>query len=130
MTPHRIEVRFADLDVMGHVNNAIYLNYFEQGRMSFFSQRIAGKWNWNKYGIIVARNEVDYLKPVLLHDEVFVTAKIGSVGHKSFQMLMRVFKVESDKEIDCARGVVTVVCFDYEKQMTIPVPDEWRMAVG
>lgn len=128
MAPHKIEVRFADLDVMGHVNNAIFLNYFEQGRMSFFKQCIGGEWNWNKYGIIVARNEIDYLKPVLLHDEIYVTAEYGSMGNKSFQMLMRVYKVESGEEIDCARGVVTVVCFDYEKQKTIPVPDEWRNA--
>lgn len=32
----RVEVRYGDLDVQGHVNNALYLTYFEQGRVSFF----------------------------------------------------------------------------------------------
>ncbi len=128
MKPHRLEVRFADIDVMGHVNNAIFLNYFEQGRIAFFRQHNQSDWDWSKYGIIVARNEVDYLKPVLLHDEVYVTAEFGKIGNKSFQMSMRVFKVESGSEVDCARGIVTLVCFDYQTNSTIPVPEEWRNA--
>lgn len=128
MDPHKIEVRFADLDVMGHVNNAIFLNYFEQGRMSFFSQRIGDSWDWNKYGIIVARNEIDYLTPVLLHDEVYVTAEYGTFGNKSFQMSMLVYKLEKGQKVDCARGLVTVVCFDYQQKKTIPVPEAWRKA--
>lgn len=126
MKPHRLEIRFADIDVMGHVNNAVFLSFFEQGRMSFFKQRIGQKWDWNKFGIIVARNEIDYLKPVLLHDEVYVSAEFGQMGNKSFQMVMRVFKKVDDTEVDCAKGMVTLVCFDYEQQKTIPVPDEWR----
>lgn len=128
MQPHPIEVRYADIDVMGHVNNAIFLNYFEQGRISFFQQNFGDSWDWNKYGIIVARNEIDYLKPVLLHDKIYVTAEIGKMGNKSFQMTMRVFKAEGGEEIDCARGVVTVVCFDYQQKTTIPVPDVWKSA--
>lgn len=128
MDPHKIEVRFADLDVMGHVNNAIFLNYFEQGRMSFFRQRIGDSWDWNKYGIIVARNEIDYLTPVLLHDEVYVTAEYGTFGNKSFQMSMLVYKLEDGQKVGCARGLVTVVCFDYQQKKTIPVPEAWRKA--
>ncbi|MBK6404207.1 MAG: thioesterase family protein [Holophagales bacterium] len=31
-----VEVRFRDLDAMGHVNNAVYLTYFEQARLAFW----------------------------------------------------------------------------------------------
>lgn len=126
MTPHKLEVRFADIDAMGHVNNAIYLNYFEEGRIQFFKEMIGGEWNWKSMGIIVARNEIDYLKPLFLGDEAYVHATVGEVGNKSFQMKMRVFKKADDQEIECVRGVVTLVCFDHQKQTTIPVPDAWR----
>ncbi len=130
MKPHRLEIRFADIDVMGHVNNAIYLNYFEQGRIQYFNQRIGGEWNWDTYGIIVARNEIDYLQPILLNDEVYITVAFGTLGNKSFQMEMRVFKMQKGNEIDCALGKVTVVCYDYIKKCTIPVPDIWKTAAG
>ncbi len=128
MTPHRIEIRFADIDVMGHVNNAVFLSFFEQGRMAFFKERIGQKWDWKRFGIIVARNEIDYLKPLFLHDEVYIAAEFGKMGNKSFQMLMRIFKRENNAEVDCAKGVVTLVCYDHQQQTTIPVPDAWRKA--
>jgi acyl-CoA thioester hydrolase len=130
MTPHRLEIRFADIDVAGHVNNAVYLSYFEQGRIQYFKEVIGDSWDWKKYGIIVARNEIDYLRPVLLHDEVYVTASFGEVGNKSFKMHMHIYKKTETQTIDCARGIVTVVCFDYEKQQTIPVPHVWLKAAG
>jgi len=130
MTPHRLEIRFADIDVAGHVNNAVYLSYFEQGRMHYFKEVIGNSWDWKKYGIIVARNEIDYLQPVLLNDEVYVTAAIGEVGNKSFKMHMHIFKKKESQTVDCARGIVTVVCFDYEKQQTISVPEVWLKAAG
>ena len=59
--PHTsvIPVRFSDIDAMGHVNNAIYLNYFEQARMSFFQESIGKEWDWKKDGIVLGRNEID-----------------------------------------------------------------------
>jgi acyl-CoA thioester hydrolase len=130
MTPHRLEIRFADIDVAGHVNNAIYLNYFEQGRMQYFNQLVGKDWDWKQFGIIVARNEIDYLEPIVLHDQVYVTATIAEVGTKSFKMHMHLFKKTDNQTVDCARGVVTVVCFDYEKQQSIPIPEAWLTAAG
>lgn len=130
MTPHRLEIRFADIDEAGHVNNAIYLTYFEQGRMHFFNQLIGSGWDWKKQGIIVARNEIDYLKPIVLTDEVYVVAALSEVGNKSFKMQMHIYKKTETQTSDCARGIVTVVCFDYEKQQTIPIPEAWLKAAG
>jgi acyl-CoA thioester hydrolase len=130
MTPHKLEIRFADIDVAGHVNNAVYLSYFEQGRIQFFKEVIGKTWDWKKYGIIVARNEIDYLHPVVLQDEVYITAAFGEVGNKSFKMHMHIYKKTETQTVDCARGIVTVVCFDYDKQQTIPVPETWLKAAG
>ncbi|MBC7745311.1 MAG: thioesterase family protein, partial [Flavobacterium sp.] len=45
-----LHVRFADIDLFGHVNNAVYLTYFEIARSSYWSEVI--QWNWNEMGII------------------------------------------------------------------------------
>lgn len=126
MKPHRLEIRFSDIDVAGHVNNAVYLIYFEQGRIWFFEEIVGLDWDWNERGIIVARNEVDYLNPIHLNDEVYITASLASVGNKSFKMNMRIFKNAKGTEVDCARGLVTLVCYDYNQRQTIPVPESWR----
>ena len=48
--PYYPEIRFADIDAMGHVNNAVYFSYFEQARIHFFRQWIGLEWNWNEHG--------------------------------------------------------------------------------
>lgn len=127
MEPHRLQIRYADLDTAGHVNNAIYLNYFEQGRMAFFLQKIGKQWDWNEHGIILARNEIDYLSPVFLEDEVYITSEFIDKGNKSFRMKMRIYKLGDKKEeIDCARGIVTIVCFNHKEKKTIPFPESWQ----
>ncbi|MDA0882981.1 MAG: thioesterase family protein, partial [Bacteroidetes bacterium] len=49
---YEIEVRFRDIDAMGHVNNAVYLSYFEQARIGFFNAIVDDKWDWNKLGVL------------------------------------------------------------------------------
>lgn len=124
---HNVEVRFADIDVMGHVNNAVYLSYFEQARMAFFSSLIGNDWDWGKHGVLLARNEVDYLRPVLLNDEVRIRTKCEQVGTTSLVFTYEVFaKSGNGEEERAARGKSVLVCFDYQMKRKIEVPEFWR----
>lgn len=121
-----IPIRFCDLDPMGHVNNAIYLNYFEQARMSFFHDNLESQWDWKKDGIVLARNEVDYLIPILIQDSVLIEITLDRLGNKSMTLSYEVFdEADSNRKV-YARGKSVIVCFDYNKGTTIPVPDKWR----
>ena len=128
MTAHsfKMEVRFVDIDVMGHVNNAVYLNYFEQGRMHFFRAMIGKEWDWINSGILLARNEIDYISSALLSDDLYVKVWCSNIGNKSLEFSYEVFALENEKEIIRAKGKSILVCFDYSKKITIPVPEDWR----
>ena len=82
--PVKIQIRFSDIDVMGHVNNATYLSYFEYTRMYYFEKLLGLEWNWNEHGILLVRNEVEYLKPIFLNDQPIIEMFIGQIGNKSF----------------------------------------------
>lgn len=120
-----LQIRFCDVDSLGHVNNAFYLSYFELARMKFF--RLSGlKIDWSKTGIIIARIEIDYLKPLLLHNAAEVICKPGKTGNKSFELHYEIVSLkESVREIIC-KGKSIQVCFDYEKGQSITIPDEWE----
>lgn len=123
---HRIEVRFGDIDVMGHVNNAIYLSYFEQARMKFFEELIGREWDWETNGILLARNEIDYHAPVLLNDKVEVETSVERLGNKSLTLSYKV-KVDRDGEkILCTTGKSVLVAFDYHKRQSKAIPEEWK----
>lgn len=128
VVPYQAEVRFGDIDVMGHVNNAIYLSYFEQARMAFFKELIGGEWDWNEAGILLARNEIDYMEPILLSDNVIIKTWCSKVGNSSLVIEYEVFRTpsKSNKERICTKGKSVLVCFDYKKKVKIEVPAAWR----
>lgn len=120
-----LQIRFCDVDSLGHVNNAVHLSYFEMGRMELF--RISGlKIDWSKTGIILARIEIDYLKPILLNDKLEVICKAGKTGNKSFELFYEIISVrESIQELLC-KGKSIQVCFDYRLNKSIPIPENWK----
>ena len=69
---------------MGHVNNAVFLSYMELARIRYF-QRISPDWLEEGH-FVVARMEVDYLRPILLGDEVFVGVRTVGIGRSSLRM--------------------------------------------
>ncbi len=79
-----IQVRFRDLDALGHVNNAVFLTYFEVARAAYFG-RLERDWV-EKGHFILARAEVDFLRPILLEDPVEVGVRVVRLGRSSFDM--------------------------------------------
>ncbi len=79
-----MDVRFRDLDPLGHVNNAVFLSYMELARIRYF-QRISPDWLEEGH-FVVARMEVDYLRPIFLEDEVVVGARTLGIGRSSLRM--------------------------------------------
>ena len=122
----KIAIRFADVDAMGHVNNAIYLNYFEQARMQFFQAVIRGDWDWKRDGIVLARNEVDYMRPLLLQDHVLIDTHVEKIGSKSLTFAYEVYDESDAGRVVYAKGRSVIVSFDYHTGQTTEVPALWR----
>ena len=122
----KIEIRFSDIDMAGHVHNGKYLCYFEQGRMDFLSKLTGNNWNWRKKGLILGRNEIDYLVPIYLKDEVYVKTTCDHVGNKSFTLAYQVVKLKDKKEIVCTKGRSILICMDYEINDSVPIFESWK----
>ena len=120
ITRAKIQVRFADCDVMGHVNNAVYLSYFEMARMHYFQFMVGDTWDWKENGIILVKNEVTYLKPVLLHDKPEIRVLAGKIGRTSVEMSYELYV----SDVIYTTGVSKLVCFDFKIQQTVPVYEE------
>lgn len=116
------DIRFADIDMMGHVNNSVYLTYFEQARMKFMLDITPQPWSWIHQGIVVARNEINYRKPVFLGDNLSVEVEAIELGTSSFTLLHTIFR---EDEI-CSDCKSVMVCFDYEMGTKIEMPEVWR----
>ena len=124
-----IDIRFRDLDSLGHVNNVVYLTYVEQARIRYFDSVIGQRYDWNKWGVLLARTEINYIKPLLLKDEAKCYIKCVSIGNKSMEFHFEIYKVENNKKIKMANGINILVCFNHQTNESIPVPTEWKTPI-
>ncbi len=88
----KIPVRYNDLDTFGHVNNKAYLSYLEEARIDFH-RRVFGWDGKLEFNAVVAKIEINYLKPVFYGDTLFAYTKLSHIGNKSFE-ISTVFVVE------------------------------------
>src|SRR6266550_8845179 len=116
-----IQIRFKDVDMMGHVNNANHFTYLECARVQYFND-LSGGVNWTKKGIILAKAVVDYKLPILFKDKIFVYTKCSRIGNKSFDLAYAIIKEENGKEILLADASTVLVCFDYVKGESMLMP--------
>ena len=79
-----IPVRFMDIDALQHVNNARYLNFLEESRIAY-SQDLLNTYNSiQELNVLVARVEIDFMRPILFEEKVKVYTRIAKLGNKSF----------------------------------------------
>ena len=76
-------------------------------------------------GVLLARNEIDYLKPILLHQRPKTYMYLIDIGNKSFQLGYEIYVDDSLH----AKGLSILVCYDTVTQMTIFVPEAMKNAL-
>lgn len=124
-----IEVRFRDLDGLNHVNNVVYLSYVEQARIKYFDHVMGTRFDWNRWGVLLARTEINYIKPLHLKDECKVGIECVSIGRKSLEFQFKIFRSLNDQDEEVASGLNVLVCFDHQENKSIEVPQEWKDAI-
>ncbi|MCD0489848.1 acyl-CoA thioesterase [Pedobacter sp. MC2016-14] len=116
-----IETRFADFDMMGHVNNAVYFTFMEIGRSKYWKQAI--QWDWKKTGVVIASASLNYISPVLIDDKISMYVRTSRIGTSSFDLEYLIVKLTNGDEVVCSRGKTVCVAYDYERQSAVPIPD-------
>jgi acyl-CoA thioester hydrolase len=115
-----IAVRFADLDMLGHVNNAVFFSYSEFARLEFFAA--IGITTKAFPSCLLARVVVNHLKPVHYGDDLIVTTWVQKVGSKSFTVLHEVIA----NNIVCATLETVLVWYNHQSKTSLLVPDAVR----
>lgn len=124
-----IQVRYADLDTLHHVNNVAIMAYVEHARTGYY--KATGIWDGairGGFGMVVASVKIDYSVSIQYSDDVRVGIKAASLGSKSLRF---VFSVESaDGETKFASGEVVMVAYDHEEGHSRLIPEAWRRSLA
>ena len=121
-----VQIRFNDLDGLGHVNNSVYLSFYDLGKSDYFRTVRRQRLMVDKIDVVIAHIDVDFHSPVFLEDEIEVRTKVETIGNKSFTLLQQIVEKNSG-EIKCSCRTV-MVGFDQKTHQALPISKEWREA--
>jgi acyl-CoA thioester hydrolase len=112
-------MRWSDMDAYRHINNSAYLQYLEQARVAMFFHRHEGFTS----GTVIARHEIDYLRPVVYHPEPLrMQMWIENVRGAQFTVRYEVY----DQGRLAARAATVCVTFDFATDRPRRLTDEER----
>jgi acyl-CoA thioester hydrolase len=118
----KLRVPFGDVDMMGHVNNAKYLTYFETARTMLLLESFRD-FPQGRLSVIVAHADIDYKAPARWNDELEVKVRPVSVGYSSFAYE---YEISSQDGTLVAVGKTVQVAYDYSRSSPVQVPETAR----
>ena len=117
----RLEVRYSDYDTKEHVNNAVYLTYFEMARARAWLEEIAGSAD---FPFVVAEATVRYRSQARIGEPLDITIWTGEVRNKAWTWHYRITDPRDERLV--AEGSTVQVMFDYASRQSIPIPGDVR----
>jgi acyl-CoA thioester hydrolase len=117
--------RFSDIDALGHVNNVVYLDYLQEARVHALWD--AGVVEGVGFSHVVVRNEIDYRRALVLHEEpLIVEIWVSDIGRTSYTFSYRILDEEGRLASE-AKSVM--VAIDIETGTPMRISDELREAL-
>ena len=123
-----IQIRFRDLDAMGHVNNATYFTFLEEARIAF-RDRVRGPGNHpHDFDVVVAENHLAYRRAILPGEAIVIKCWISDIRDKSYRFHYSLVNEETGEEK--ASGYTVMVGFDYRAGTVQPLDPGFRQRVA
>ena len=118
------KVKFHEVDMMGVVNNAVYLNYFEDARVKYLQDlKVKYKLTEIMEGdsfFIMARNEINYLLPATFDDVLIVHTKIEWIKNTSFSFKHIIINEKDNSTIAVGGGILVHIKLSTKEKQTLP----------
>jgi acyl-CoA thioester hydrolase len=127
---HAIEIRYADTDALGHVNNATYFSYFEAARAGYYAQVSGHAFGTGPDAksstFVIAEAHITYRQPALFGEPMWCSCRVGWVGRSSFSFEYRVEVGDSPigEARTAADGSTVQVFYDLESGKVMRIPAE------
>jgi acyl-CoA thioester hydrolase len=120
----RMPIRWGDMDMMGHVNNAKYFTYIETARIDWFTS-IGCEPNPKGEGPVLINASCTFLRQLEYPGEIEIRTFIGAFGRSSFETFHEIRRVDQP-DVLSAEGAAKVVWVDFMAGKSKPLPEEIR----
>lgn len=125
----KVPVQWGDMDSFQHVNNVVYLRWFETSRVRYLE--VSGLnpiLEGSGCGPILVSVHCNYRKQLRYPDQVLIGARMVKLGGTSMKVEHTVYSITQQSAV--ADGESNIVYFDYANQKAIMIPDDVRELVS
>lgn len=122
------QLRFNDIDALGHVNNNVYLQFFDLGKYMYFTEVMGDSFDMEHLAVVVVNINCDFFQPAVMGEALCVRTAVSAVGDKSLTLIQQVYDRNSAAvKCQCATIMAT---FDRETHRSTPVDSGARAAIS
>lgn len=119
-----IQMRFNDIDMLGHLNNSSYLEMFDLGKNDYFTKVKNGYIEWSKPSLMIVHLDIDFLSQTHFSERIEVLTQVTRLGNKSVHLMQQLVNADTG-EVKCQ--CQSVMCnFDVATGVPATITDEWR----
>ena len=122
-----LQIRFNDIDMLGHLNNGVYLNFMDLGKASYFSAVMDGNIEWDKIGVVVVNINVNFFSPTYIDSKISVFTAVTAISQHSLTMDQRIVDIVTG-DVKC-QATTIMAGFDMNNACSAPIAPEWREAL-
>lgn len=117
-----VQSRFNDFDVYGHVNNTALMQYFDLGKMTFFTDALGPDISIADYGVVIVNINVDFFAPSLPGQTLKVLTKVERTGQSSFTLSQQLVWQSPSGTVQLkAQAKTVMVAFDPSTMLSQPL---------
>ncbi len=121
-----VQIRFNDIDMFGHLNNAVYIQFFDMGKYAYFRQFMTDTFGSEPTAPVVANINCDFLEPTKIDERLEVLTAITEIADSSMVLQQRI--VSSAGRVKCTARTI-MVNIDLATGRPTTVSDEWRKKI-
>lgn len=122
-----LQLRFNDVDVLGHVNNTVYFSFYDTGKAHYFTAVHGRKMDWLHVDTVIANVNCAYVNPIVFGENIAVCTRCEAIHEKSFRLLQMLYDTETLQIKSVCETVM--VAYDPETKKSMQLSDEWRDAI-
>lgn len=123
-----VTVRWGEMDALGHVNNAIFHRYAEDGRIEYILRVVdANRPTAKGVGPVLVDMRCSFRQQLRYPAQVEVATRTTAFGHASLQVQQALFHHGSEDVVAAYEAVL--VWYDFDRQASAAVPGAVRARI-
>lgn len=122
-----LQIRFNDIDMLGHLNNGVYLNFMDLGKINYFNDVMGRKLDMHDISLAVVNINVNFYAPTFITCRISVFTAVTHISKHSLTLDQRIIDTVTG-EVKCQASTI-MAGYNIKTATSEPINTEWREAI-